>query len=466
MTRALSRKVLTVLLVLVICAPSIGLGSIYMACSGADKQLPDSITVGDIVIDTNELTMIRVLEQSPSFDMIMTSNTLFTPGYSTYTPEGKEMAKLHEEIARILVDKILKLDEQYSKTFELNRKFNTNLEQVFAAWNEYPGSSDDEAFNTWKKLEDSLNQNYRVIKKNEDISRVQAQAIKKSLAEARESDKREIYNSLTLSDMIMLLLEKYATSSMVYLAKYSIVIPDALAVHTMELEPEMGISPELASNLKPLYEKEQELIADIIDSRRQIRDTETQICYVLEGLEAFHKEALKISITSIEDKLSFYKEKLQQLKSSPDKQKAAVIAESAVSFYESILEGLKDIDVKFAAEERPSWLSQNQGTNTYQPYPVFVRGTRMPWMATPVYASPGIFDSLYNIASKTTEIGANVVKAGASMAYDSGKAVVNGTVKVVKVTVSTAVTASKKTTQIVMKPFNYAAAGYHAMTTD
>ena len=435
--------------------------ALALALSGMIAALPARANAEDwfsMSMDSNvnmkDLAVVKALEQSPSPIVIESSNLLYTPGFSTYTDVGKEIAKLHGQVAKAVVGKIEELDNQYQNVFKLNDEFNANFEAAFAAWEAYYTAHPDagESVSTFYVVEKALQDHYLEVKELEAERRGEIASLEKSLAKMKKLEKVAANRSLSQSECLFLLLERFYSLSRTYLDKYGVVFSRALVLHTIEEETEMGLPAELLKQLQPIYEKERDLIAQILDADQELQFIEQQVRYGLDGLKVFQHEVLKISIAMMEEKMPVYLEMAGQMQSQPRKQEVATAVNQVLDSYQSIINQFKDIDSALDAEGRPEWLACNRADDTYD---MLDNSSSTYVLVRPVYASPGILDGLKSIAGKTI----GVVSKGAQMAVGVGKTVVNAAVSGAKKATAVVIKGAATAVRTVAKPVTYAIAG-------
>ena len=428
-----------------------GLTAALPACANAEDWFSMSM---DSNVNMNDLAVVKALEQSPSPIVIESSNLLYTPGFSTYTDVGKEIAKLHDQVARAVVGKIEELDNQYQNVFKLNDEFNANFEAAFAAWEAYYTAHPDagESVTTFYVVEKALHDHYLEVKDLEAEGRGEIASLEESLAKMKKLEKVAANRSLSQSECLFLLLERFYSLSRTYLDKYGVVFSRALVMHTIEEETEMGLPAELLKQLQPIYEKERDLIAQILDADQELQFIEQQVRYGLDGLKVFQHEVLKISIAVMEEKMPVYVEMAGQMQSQPRKQEVATAVNQVLDSYQSIIDQFKDIDSALDAEGRPEWLACNQENDAHY---MLTSPLSSYLLVRPVYASPGILDGLKSIAGKTI----GVVSKGAQMAVGAGKTVVNAAVSGAKKATAVVIKGAATAVRTVAKPITYAFAG-------
>ena len=346
---------------------------------------------------TEELEMEGVFAASPSMDMLNASNTLFTPSFSTYTDEGKEIALMHDEIARAVIDKIKELDLQYHSLFQLSSQFDASLDGVFATWHVYFSQSPQaESLREWYEAEEELYNDYLALKTCEMVDRAYIDKLRELLASVEEEEELAPNWSLTQSEYLLLLLGRYAEMSRTYIGKYTVLLPQAMILHTKEQQADSGLPAELLEQLRPRFEREEELITQLLEADRKIQELERQIAYGMEGLKEFHHEVLRLSIAELERQIEQAEAMLEQLQAQPDKLEEAEIAALGLQLYRGILLALENADQALTAAGTPSWLAGRPAGEAPK-----VAVSPFFFSAKPVYASLGALDRLWSITKKT-----------------------------------------------------------------
>jgi hypothetical protein len=93
-------KMLLILLIIAVATPAIGAGCALGKKASKQELI---VTIDGVEVDLSDMEMAKILEQTPSAEVIAASNFLYTPAYSTYTEVGKEIAKMHGELAQAII---------------------------------------------------------------------------------------------------------------------------------------------------------------------------------------------------------------------------------------------------------------------------------------------------------------------------------------------------------------------------